>query len=164
MHRKEAEKLTQNKQKQHLKMQKFIRVSRHIIRTNRVIIRMGTQLHIAGQVTHPDIVKVDGGWNGYEYWMVYTPNVSVTSQYENPYIAASNDGENWIEPEGIKNPIEPEPISTRFHNCDVDMVYNKKMNAMMAYWNWADDNGDQGAEVRMRVSYDGIHWGSSGYL
>ena len=119
----------------------------------------GTQLHIAGQVTHPDIVKVDGGWNGYEYWMVYTPNVSVTSQYENPYIAASNDGENWIEPEGIKNPIEPEPISTRFHNCDVDMVYNKKMNAMMAYWNWADDNGDQGAEVRMRVSYDGIHWG-----
>ena len=119
----------------------------------------GTQLHIAGQVTHPDIVKVEDGWNGYKYWMVYTPNVSVTSQYENPYIAASNDGQTWIEPEGIENPIEPEPISTRFHNCDADMVYNEEMDAMMAYWNWADDNGNQGAEVRMRVSYDGIHWG-----
>ena len=123
----------------------------------------GTLKHIGGQVTHPDIVKVDGGWNGYEYWVVYTPNVSITSQYENPYIAASNDGVHWVEPEGIKNPIEPEPISLRYHNCDADMIYNREMNAMMAYWNWADDQGGGvGAEVRVRISYDGVHWGVPG--
>ena len=120
----------------------------------------GTLKHIKGQVTHPDVVKLDKQWNGYEYWVVYTPNVSVTSQYENPYIAASHDGKNWVEPTGIQNPIEPEPVSTRYHNCDADMVYNKEMDAMMAYWNWADDQqGGVGAEVRLRISYDGIHWG-----
>ena len=120
----------------------------------------GSLKHIGGQVTHPDVVKVEKGWNGYEYWAVYTPNVMVTSQYENPYIAASKDGVHWVEPEGIKNPIEPEPISLRYHNCDADMIYNEEMDAMMAYWNWADDQaGGVGAEVRVRISYDGVHWG-----
>ena len=118
-----------------------------------------TTTHVGGQVTHPDVVYVEDGWNGYKYWVIYTPNTMVTSQYENPYIAASNDGVNWYEPTGISNPIEPEPVSTRFHNCDADMIYNKEMDAMMAYWNWADDNGNLGAAVRVRISYDGIHWG-----
>lgn len=123
----------------------------------------GKQLHVGGQVVHPDVVYVEGGWNGYEYWCVYTPNTMVTSQYENPYIAASHDGKTWVEPQGIKNPIEPEPVNTNLHNCDADMVYNEEMDAMMAYWNWANDNNwsqaPLGAEVRVRISYDGIHWG-----
>ncbi len=40
------------------------------------------------------------------------------------------------------------------------MVYNAEYDAMMAYWNWADDQGGGvGAEVRLRISYDGVHWG-----
>ena len=27
----------------------------------------------SGQVVHPDVVHVPGGWNGYEYWMGMTP-------------------------------------------------------------------------------------------
>lgn len=116
--------------------------------------------HADDQVTHPDVVVLDEAWNGYRYWAVYTPNVMVTSEYENPSIVASNDGEHWVEPTGISNPIEPQPVSTRYHNCDADMIYNPEMNAMMAYWNWADDQaGGVGAEVRLRISYDGIHWG-----
>uniref|UniRef100_UPI003FF07214 discoidin domain-containing protein n=1 Tax=Candidatus Fimivicinus sp. TaxID=3056640 RepID=UPI003FF07214 len=116
--------------------------------------------HADDQVTHPDVVVMDETWNGYRYWAVYTPNVMRTSIYENPSIVASNDGVNWIEPEGLVNPIEGEPSSTRYHNCDADMIYNAKMDAMMAYWNWADDQaGGVGAEVRLRISYDGIHWG-----
>lgn len=116
--------------------------------------------HADDQVTHPDVVVLDEAWNGYRYWAVYTPNVMVTSEYENPSIVASNDGEHWVEPTGISNPIEPQPVSTRYHNCDADMIYNPEMNAMMAYWNWADDQaGGVGAEVRLRISYDGVHWG-----
>ena len=125
--------------------------------------RNDTQLHVGGQVVHPDVVYMKNGWNGYKYWIVYTPNTMVTSQYENPYIAASNDGVTWVEPEGIQNPIEPEPVNTNLHNCDADMIYNEEMDAMMAYWNWANDNNwseaPLGAEVRVRISYDGIHWG-----
>lgn len=116
--------------------------------------------HADNQVTHPDVVVMDHAWNGYRYWALYTPNVTRISIYENPSIVASTDGVNWVEPEGLTNPIEVQPGSTRYHNCDGDMIYNAKMDAMMAYWNWADDQaGGVGAEVRLRVSYDGIHWG-----
>ncbi len=116
--------------------------------------------HADDQVTHPDVVVLDEAWNGYEYWAVYTPNVMRTSIYENTSIVASHDGKHWVEPEGIVNPIEPEPPNTRYHNCDADMLYNAEYDAMMAYWNWADDAaGGVGAEVRLRISYDGVHWG-----
>ena len=95
-----------------------------------------------------------------EYWAIYTPNVTRTSIYENPSIVASNDGAHWEAPVGLTNPIDPQPSSTRYHNCDADMIYNPEMDAMMGYWNWADDQaGGVGAEVRLRISYDGVHWG-----
>ncbi|MDE7220943.1 MAG: discoidin domain-containing protein [Oscillospiraceae bacterium] len=116
--------------------------------------------HADNQVTHPDVVVLDEEWNGYRYWAVYTPNVMNISIYENPSIVASDDGVHWVEPEGLSNPIEPQPPNTRYHNCDADMLYNAEMDAMMAYWNWADDQaGGVGAEMRLRISYDGIHWG-----
>ena len=126
----------------------------------------GTLKHIGGQVTHPDIQVFDEPWNGYKYWMIYTPNTMITSQYENPYIVASQDGQTWVEPEGIKNPIEPEPPSTRYHNCDGDLLYDSVNDRLLAYWNWADDGGgnddelkDQNCQIRLRISYDGVNWG-----
>lgn len=116
--------------------------------------------HLPNQVTHPDVVVRDAAWNGYRYWAIYTPNVTRTSIYENPSIVASNDGVHWEAPVGLTNPIDPQPSSTRYHNCDADMIYNPEMDAMMGYWNWADDQaGGVGAEVRLRISYDGVHWG-----
>lgn len=116
--------------------------------------------HLSDQVTHPDVVIMDEEWNGYRYWAIYTPNVMRISIYENPSIVASNDGVHWEVPNGLTNPIDPQPSSTRYHNCDADMIYNPEMDAMMGYWNWADDQaGGVGAEVRLRISYDGVHWG-----
>ena len=116
--------------------------------------------HLPNQVTHPDVVVRGAAWNGYRYWAIYTPNVTRTSIYENPSIVASNDGAHWEAPVGLTNPIDPQPSSTRYHNCDADMIYNPEMDAMMGYWNWADDQaGGVGAEVRLRISYDGVHWG-----
>lgn len=116
--------------------------------------------HLSDQVTHPDVVIMDEAWNGYRYWAIYTPNVMRISIYENPSIVASNDGVHWEVPNGLTNPIDPQPSSTRYHNCDADMIYNPEMDAMMGYWNWADDQaGGVGAEVRLRISYDGVHWG-----
>lgn len=62
--------------------------------------------------THPKVVYHKGGFAGYEYWMAITPTFGlIASQpnpalYENPHIFCSNDGINWIEPTGIKNPID----------------------------------------------------------
>ena len=116
--------------------------------------------HLPNQVTHPDVVVMDEAWNGYRYWAIYTPNVSGISIYENPSIVASHDGVQWTTPDGLTNPIEPQPATVDYHNCDADMIYNPEMDAMMGYWNWADDRkGGVGAEIRLRISYDGIHWG-----
>ncbi len=130
------------------------------------------ELHLEGQVTHPDIVRVPGGWNGHEYWMIYTPNVMRTSQYENPYIVYSDDGINWSEPMSngqTVNPIQTFPgdsiNDTKTHNCDGDIVYDPVNDRMIAYWEWSDDTGRDDvfgiydAEIRARVSYDGIEWG-----
>ena len=92
----------------------------------------------------------------YLQWAVYTPNVmriSITKPVHRCLQRAVHLGRT----EGT-NPIEPQPPSTRYHNCDADMVYNAEYDAMMAYWNWADDQGGGvGAEVRLRISYDGVH-------
>ena len=50
-------------------------------------------------VTHPDVVKFDEPWNGYSYWMAVTPNQNGNSQFENPCLAASNDGQSWVVPD-----------------------------------------------------------------
>lgn len=54
-------------------------------------------------VGHPDVLRVPGGWNGYEYWMAMTP--FPTASRENPSILVSHDGVNWEAPPGLTNPV-----------------------------------------------------------
>lgn len=97
--------------------------------------------------THPDVIDFaktskDGGkWGGYRYWMVLTPNQDGYSQYENPCLAASNDGVNWVVPNGIENPlsgVKHEPAGT--HNCDTDLVYNPDSDELWVYYVWEQDS------------------------
>ena len=97
--------------------------------------------------THPDVIdfaktsKVGGKWGGYRYWMVLTPNQDGYSQYENPCLAASNDGVNWVVPNGIENPlsgVKHEPAGT--HNCDTDLVYNPDSDELWVYYVWEQDS------------------------
>lgn len=96
--------------------------------------------------THPDVIdfaktsKEGGKWGGYRYWMALTPNQDGYSQYENPCLAASNDGVNWVVPNGIENPlsdVEHEPAGT--HNCDTDLVYNPDSDELWVYYVWERD-------------------------
>lgn len=50
------------------------------------------------EVVHPDVLYFENGWNGYEYWMVFTPFPNSNAQYENPSIAVSHDGLIWEIP------------------------------------------------------------------
>lgn len=58
---------------------------------------------VAGDgLTHPKMICVPAGWNGYKYWLACTPTFGVipTSAYENPHVFASNDLIDWVEPSG----------------------------------------------------------------
>lgn len=109
-----------------------------------------------GEVTHPDIIEFDTPWNGYQYWMAVTPNQTGNSQFENPCIVASNDGENWVVPQGIENPLtgikeEPRP----YHNCDVDLIYDEAADALRVYYLRSKDDkpygqyGFEPSEIRL---------------
>ncbi len=67
---------------------------------------------------HPDVQYFPNGFNGYKYWMVFTPyngavgaNVD-SKRYENPTVVVSNDGLTWRPPAGISNPIQRTPTNT----------------------------------------------------
>lgn len=64
---------------------------------------------------HPDVQYFPNGFNGYKYWMIFTPffgvigNVRESERYENPTIVVSNDGLNWSSPNGITGPLQKAP-------------------------------------------------------
>lgn len=117
-------------------------------------------------VTHPDVldftqIKGAGGavlgtWGGYRYWMVMTPNQTGNSQYENPCLAASSDGINWVVPTGVTNPLTKvprEPDNT--HNCDTDMIYEPNSDQIWVYYVWEKDSprGTPSELRRIKVGY-----------
>lgn len=74
--------------------------------------------------THPSVIdtttELGSAWNGYRYWMAYTPLPGNIEEYENPCVCASNDGDTWVVPAGVPNPIAEHPGSG--FNSDTDIV------------------------------------------
>jgi hypothetical protein len=85
-----------------------------------------------GQTTHPSVVFVPDGWNGYKYWMAHTPYPAGNDAYEDPNICASNDGITWVVPAGLTNPIDDQPGSPTALNSDVDLRLVN--NTMYLFW------------------------------
>lgn len=105
----------------------------------------------SGQVVHPDVVRVPGGWRGYEYWMAMTPYPDGNDDYENPSVIVSHDGIAWLEPPGIVNPLAPEPPG---HNDDTDMLLVD--GVMRIYYN--ETNSDGLTYMSLLTSTDGVNW------
>ena len=107
----------------------------------------------SGQATHPKVLYFKNGWNGYRFWMSYTPYPFENSSYENPCLAVSNDGVTWITPPGVTNPIEPKPIATNDYNSDSHIVM---VGSNMELW-WRAIIGVT-AVIKRKISSDGINW------
>lgn len=58
---------------------------------------------------HPSVLYFPDSWNGYKYWMAETPYSPKCQPYrdrnECPSIHVSQDGVNWLVPDGLTNPI-----------------------------------------------------------
>lgn len=111
------------------------------------------------QPIHTKALYFENGFNGYKYWMAYTPFPFGRDQQENPCICCSNDMIKWEEPSGISNPLD-------LPGCTVD-------NKAIAYWSDThllyvnnqlelyyrgvySNNG--GSVIVKRTSTDGITW------
>ncbi|MCB8994676.1 MAG: T9SS type A sorting domain-containing protein [Bacteroidales bacterium] len=89
------------------------------------------------QAVHPSIIDFQheygmDQWSGYRYWMSYTPYFHTNAKVENPVLAASHDGINWVIPGGLKFPLLPTPAIGNY--CDVDMIYNPVTNQLWIYF------------------------------
>lgn len=109
-----------------------------------------------GQVVHPSVVFVPEGVGGYKWWMAYTPYAGGNDAYEDPCIAASNDGANWVVPAGFSNPLDNAPGGAQF-NSDTNIVYHD--GKLHVFWRYADTStAVWKIWIYYRTSTDGINW------
>lgn len=108
---------------------------------------------------HPKVLSFKNKWNGYKYWMSYTPYPKGTDSKENPHIAVSNDLINWSAPAGKNVPLDTpeETISGKKYNSDSHIVYNDDNSTMYCYWRYVDDIANK-VYIYRKESKDGVNW------
>lgn len=110
----------------------------------------------SGEATHPSVVDMGSAWNGYRYWLAFTPYPSGDEDYENPSILASNDLDTWVLPSGASNPIDAKP--TTGYNADTELVYDASNDRLICYYSEFDLSTTK--YIRARTSTDGVTWSS----
>jgi hypothetical protein len=110
----------------------------------------------SGEAAHPGVVDMGTAWNGYRYWMAFTPYPGGDDDFENPSILVSNDRETWSEPPVITNPIDAKPSPAAAANADTDLVYDSANDRLICYYNEYD--GTTTKYARARYSSDGVTW------
>lgn len=109
-----------------------------------------------GETVHPSVLYFPDGWNGYKYWMGFTPYPAGNDAHEDPCIVASHDGDTWVVPPGHTNPLDDAPGTPRF-NSDTELVYAD--GKMWLFWRYLDQNaGATSLTIYVRTSTDGKTW------
>lgn len=105
---------------------------------------------------HPKLVDLGKEWNGYRFWLSYTPYPSGNDYYENPQIVGTNDLINYSEVKFTEPPLANYKKSVRY-NSDSHLVYNEELDRLELFWRYTDYDTDYMA-LYMRYSYDGDNW------
>lgn len=105
------------------------------------------------RIGHPDVVYVPAGWNGYSYWMAATPYPG--GSRENPSICASTDGTTWVVPEGLTNPIVPEPAEGYNSDTDLELGPDNKLYCFYRLYSATPDG------FYVKSSSDGVEWSAA---
>lgn len=127
-------------------------------------IALPIETYIAGenQCTHPSVITFDKKWNGYQYWMAYTPYPYGNGEEENPSIAVSNDMKNWVTPKGIANPIADNEEVSCSELKDTHLLYNEKNKSLEVWYlgRLGENLGGDGESLLLfrKISKDGINW------
>lgn len=110
---------------------------------------------------HPKVLKFGTQWNGYYWWMAFTPYPNGDQSKENPHILASNDLTTWVEPDGFKNPLDPQPSedATKQYNSDTHLVFREDLNQLECWWRFVDEENDR-VVIYRRTTENGKDWTS----
>lgn len=105
---------------------------------------------------HPKLIDMGKEWNGYRFWVSYTPYPDANDYYENPQVVATNDLINYSEIKYTEAPLSNHKKSVRY-NSDSHLVYNSDLDRLELFWRYTDFDTDYMA-LYMRYSYDGNNW------
>ena len=110
-------------------------------------------------VTHPNVLHLSTNWNGYPWWLVYTPFPPNAREF--PCIAVSVDGYNWTTPTGLVNPIVAAPlidgVTTWCADTDIILLTNGTMCVYYMDYSYLAD-ATRSNNVMRTESADGINW------
>jgi hypothetical protein len=114
---------------------------------------------------HPSVVYFPSGKGGYKYWMASSPyggDLGNALPYENPCIHVSNDGETWVVPAGVTNPVIPYPNQSTEggYNADPHLYWDGSQFILL--WTWQE--GTALWPVMISTSSDGIAWSAKAQL
>lgn len=104
---------------------------------------------------HPKVLYFENGWNGYRFWMAYTPYPLGAIAAENPCVAVSDDGINWKTPTGLKNPLFNQ--FSDGYNSDTHLVYRESDGVLECWWRPHIESKIADLICR-RTTKDGINW------
>lgn len=125
------------------------------------VLNIETYIDGQNQPTHPAVIDMKREWNGYRYWMSYSPYPNADGAEENPCIGVSNDMIHWTTPDGLYNPIAFNEETACDELKDPHIVYNNDLNRTeIWYLGRTDSTIKSGGTLLLfrKVSSDGVHW------
>ena len=125
----------------------------------KVHLQIETYTEGANEPYHPSVVKFDTAWNGYRYWMTYTPFPNEAN--ENPCICASNDLIKWETPTGLINPLDkPHDYDTGATGywSDTNLLYNPDKDRLECFYRGIGASATGENNICRKTSSDGITW------
>lgn len=107
---------------------------------------------------HPKVISFPNLWNGYKYWIAYTPYPNANCEKENPTINASNDLINWKNPKDCHNPLDiPKNPGINHYNSDTHLLYNQETKKLEIFWRYVNIENNN-VIIYKKTSKNGIKW------
>lgn len=117
-------------------------------------LRLSIPAHVSGdEATHPSVLRFPDGWNGWRYWMAFTPYPGGSDVDEDPNIAVSQDGIHWETPTGFTNPLDNQ--GGGIYNSDTELVVSPDGLTLSCIWRTVTSTQEI---LYVRSTTDGIAW------
>lgn len=112
----------------------------------------------SNQLNHPDILYNKNLIFNHKYWLAFTPYPYYKDKLENPCIVVSEDGKKFVQPSGLKNPLDNTDYekNLRSHLSDTDIIFRNNELILHYVYNVGGVLGPaKFYEIRSR---NGINW------
>lgn len=105
----------------------------------------------SGQAVHPDHVWLPAGWKDATQALLATPYPFGNASFENPSFYAGVDGDRWVVPSGLTNPIV---LPSAGYLSDPDALYDPASREIFVYYRQVTSEN----RIWLIRSSDGVRW------